>query len=130
MSYYYMVATLDHTTVGWLVDILSSSPVDDSYATLHTCPTATFDLGCSKHTLHLLNMGSLGDHCLSELINLMLTLFYGHTFCLLAKQLFLDQLTNNNFTDHQAVALQANSLCQACSPGIPVNQVEWPPPKG
>lgn len=65
----------------------------------------------------MIHLQGLGDQKPSELMDYILSLLNGHKPCLLAEQIFLDQLPEDmrvlladDFTDPRALALHADTL--------------------
>lgn len=117
-KYYYVVSALDQSTASRIIHVLSNPPADGKYENLKKKLLETFGLTRRDRANKLLHMSGLGDRKPSELMDEMLSLLDGHTFCLLAEQIFLEQLpadirlqlANSDFTDPRNVALQADVL--------------------
>jgi hypothetical protein len=117
-KYYYVVSALDQTTASRILDVLASPPENDKYNNLKTKLIATFGLSRRDRASRLLHLSGIGDRKPSELMDEILSLLDGHKFCLLAEQIFLEQLpedirlqiADDDFADPRALALRADIL--------------------
>lgn len=117
-KYYYVISALDQSTASRIIHVLSNPPAEGKYDNLKKKLLETFGLSRRDRADKLLHMSGLGDRKPSELMDEMLSLLEGHTFCLLAEQIFLEQLpqdirlqvTDSDFKDPRAVALRADVL--------------------
>lgn len=117
-KYYYVISALDQATASRIIHVLTNPPANGKYDNLKEKLLETFGLTRRDRADKLLHMSGLGDRKPSELMDEMLSLLDGHTFCLLAEQIFLEQLpqdirlqlTDSDFTDPRAVALRADVL--------------------
>ena len=120
-KFYYVVAALDQTTSSRILDVLSSPPAADKYITLKNRLLSSFGLSRRDRAGRLLHLHQLGDRKPSQLMDEMLALLDGHEFCLLAEQIFLEQLPEDlrmslaasDFKDPRAVACTADILWSA-----------------
>ena len=120
-KFYYIVSALDQATSSRVLDILSSPPTSDKYGALKKKLLGSFGLTRRDRAHKLLHLHQLGDRKPSELMDEMLALLQGHGFCLLAEQLFLEQLPEElripvaalDFSDPRAVAVTADALWSA-----------------
>ena len=137
-KFYHVIAALDQSTAGRVVDLLSNPPAEDRYKTLKDRLTATFGLGRRERASRLLHMRGLGDRKPSQLMDEMLALLDGHTSCFLFEQIFLEQLpedirlqlANADFSNLRAVALLADTLWLARDQhdtAVAVNRVSMAP---
>ena len=117
-KYYHVVAALDQTTSSRILDTLSAPPDTDKYKALKERLISTFGISVRDRAARLLHPHGLGDRKPSELMDEMLSLLEGHEFCILAQQIFLEQLpgdirlmlANDNFAKPRALALTADGL--------------------
>lgn len=117
-KYYYVVSALDQVTAARIIDVLAKPPADGKYDNLKKRLLATFALTRRERADKLLHMSGLGDRKPSEFMDEMLSLLDGHEFCLLAEQIFLEQLpadirlqlAESDFKDPRTVAIQADIL--------------------
>ena len=133
-KYYYVVSALDQATASRMFDVLSKPPADNKYSNLKEKLLATNGLSRRDRASRLLHLQGLGDQKPSELMDYMLSLLDGHKPCLLAEQIFLEQLPEDlrvllavdDFTDPRALALRADTLWLAKqqSASDPVHQVK------
>lgn len=120
-KFYHVVAALDQATASRLVDVLSSPPNENKYDYLKQRLISTFGLTRRERASRLLHFSSMGDKKPSELMDEILLLLDGHIPCLLAEQVFLEQLpedvrlqiADSDFSDPRALALRADTLCLA-----------------
>lgn len=120
-KYYYIVAALDQGTASRMSDELSNPPDSEKYSNLKKKLLATYGLSRRDRASKLLHLQGLGDQKPSELMDYMLSLLDGHKPCLLAEQLFLEQLpedirvilAEDDFNDPRAMALRADTLLLA-----------------
>ena len=117
-KYYHVVAALDQATATRMLDVLSSPPAEKKYDNLKEKLLSTYGLSRRDRACRLLHLQGLGDQKPSELMDYMLSLLDGHKLCLLAEQIFLEQLPEDirvlladaDFADPRAVALRADTL--------------------
>ena len=117
-KYFYVLASLDQETATRLLDLISSPPTDNKYATLKDRLTSTFGLNKRERASRLLHFRPLGDSKPSALMDEMLALLGNHPPCLLFEQLFLErlpedvriQLVDAEFKDHRELARRADVL--------------------
>ena len=117
-KFYYLVSALDQATSCRVLDVLSSPPASGKYNALKNRLLGSFGLSKRDRACKLLHPHPLGDRKPSELMDEMLGLLDGHGFCLLAEQLFLEQLPEDlrmslgaaDFTNPRAVAVTADAL--------------------
>lgn len=122
-KYYYVVSALDQSTASRIIDILENPPNEGKYNNLKKRLIATYGLSRRDRASRLLHINGLGDRKPSELMDEMLSLLDGHELCLLAEQIFLEQLpedirmqvADSDFTDPRALALRADTLLLAKS---------------
>ena len=101
-----------------MLDVMSKPPVDNKYCNLKEKLLATYGLTGHHKAYRMLHLQGLGDQKPSELMDYMLSLLDGHKPCLLAEQIFLEQLPEDirvllavdDFTDPRALALHADTL--------------------
>ena len=112
------MSSLDQQTSGRILDVLENPPAADKYASLKKRLLTTFSVSRRCRAARLLHLHELGDRRPSELMDEMLSLLAEHEFCLLAEQIFLEQmpedirlqLANESFTDPRAVAQKADAV--------------------
>ena len=117
-KYYYVVSALDQNTAARIIDVLQNPPENGKYDNLKSKLTETFSLTRRDRASKLLHLSGLGDRKPSELMDEMLSLLDGHKPCLIAEQIFLEQLpedirlqiADSEFTDPRAVARRADIL--------------------
>ena len=117
-KYYYVVSALDQTTAVRLLDYLNHPPANGKYDGLKKRLLSTYGLGRRDRASKLLHYSNPGDLKPSEMMDEILSLLDGHKTCLLAEQIFLEQLpedirlqiAEDNFEDPRAVALRADIL--------------------
>jgi len=120
-KYYHVVSALDQATASRVLDVLSSPPAREKYKDLKEKLLATYGLSRRERASRLLHLNGLGDQKPSELMDSILSLLDDHKLCLLAEQIFLEQLPEDiclqladcDFTDPRAVALRADTLLLA-----------------
>lgn len=120
-KYFYVVSALDQATASRMYDVLSNPPTNEKYDNLKKKLLATYGLSRRDKARKLLHLQGLGDQKPSELMDYMLSLLDGHKPCLLAEQLFLEQLPDDirvllaedDFSDPRALALRADTLMLA-----------------
>ena len=124
-KYYYVVAALDQSTAGRLLDVLQSPPDADKYAHIKEQLLRTFSLTRRDRAAKLLDMAnlSLGDRKPSAILSDMRSLASGHTACMLFEEVFLRQmpddirmqLAQQDFSSLDVVAERADALWLAKS---------------
>lgn len=120
-KYYYLISALDQATASRIIDVLQSPPADGLYNNLKKKLLDTFSLSRRDRASKLLHLSGLGDRKPSELMDEILALLDGHKPCLLAEQIFLEQLpedirmqiADSDFADPRALALRADILSLA-----------------
>ena len=117
-KYYYVVSALDQTTASRITDVLQNPPDNGLYDNLKKRLLETYGQSRRDRASKLLHLSGLGDRKPSELMDEMLSLLDGHKPCLLAEQIFLEQLpediriqiADSDFADPRKVALHADVL--------------------
>jgi hypothetical protein len=117
-KYYYVVSALDQTTASRIMDVLQHPPDEGLYDNLKKRLLETFGQTRRDRASKLLHLNGLGDRKPSELMDEILSLLDGHKPCLLAEQVFLEQLpedirvqiADSDFSDPRKVALHADVL--------------------
>lgn len=120
-KYYHVISALDQSTATRILDVISHPPAQDKYADLKQQLLSTFSLSRRDRASKLLHFRTVGDSKPSEIMDEMLSLLDGHKPCLLAEQIFLEQLpedirlqiAEDDFKDPRAVALRADILWTA-----------------
>lgn len=120
-KYYHVISALDQSTATRLLDVISHPPETDKYSDLKQKLLATFSLSRRDRASKLLHFRNIGDSKPSEIMDEILSLLDGHKPCMLAEQIFLEQLpedirlqvSEDNFEDPRAVALRADILWAA-----------------
>lgn len=120
-KYYYVVSVLDQSTAGRILHVLGNPPDQDKYEDLKRKLIATFGLSRRGRASRLLHLSDLGDRKPSELMDEILSLLDNNKPCLLAEQIFLEQLPEDirvqiadaDFNDPRALALRADIMWQA-----------------
>lgn len=118
-KYYHVVAALDQTTSSRIIDVLSNPPTEDKYTAIKRRLLQIFSLSKRDRAAKLLHPSGLGDRKPTEIMDEMLSLLGNHEFCILAQQIFLEQLPEDvrlliaceDFADPRAVAQKADILC-------------------
>ncbi|XP_059083847.1 uncharacterized protein LOC131881066 [Tigriopus californicus] len=87
-----VVAALDETTAGRILNLLEHPPATDKYRAIKDKLTATFSLSRRERATALLNIGELGDRRPSELMDEMLALLGDETKNFLFEELFLQKM--------------------------------------
>lgn len=117
-KYYHVISALDHSIASRLLDVISHPPETNKYEDLKQKLLSTFSLSRRDRANRLLHFRSSGDSKPSEIMDEILSLLDGHKPCLLAEQIFLEQLpedirmqiSEDDFKDPRAVALRADIL--------------------
>ncbi len=117
-KYFYVVSALDQDTAARIIDTLSTPPVQHKYETLKQRLISTFGLSRRDRASKLLHLHPLGDRRPSEIMDEMLSLLDGHSPCLIAEQIFLEQLPEDirlqladaDFQHPRALAQKADVL--------------------
>jgi len=120
-KYYYVISALDQSVASRMLDVISHPPAEDKYEDLKKKLLSTFSLSRRDRAHRLLNFRTVGDSRPSEIMDEILSLLDGHKPCLLAEQIFLEQLpedirmqiAEDEFKDPRAVALRADTLWAA-----------------
>ena len=120
-KYFHVVAALDQETSSRVIDILSNPPETGKYESLKETLLGIFNLSNRDRAAKLLHPHGLGDRKPSELMDEMLSLLGGHEFCILAQQLFLEQmpqdiricLATDDFSNPRQLANKADTLLLA-----------------
>lgn len=132
-KYYYVISALDQSTASRMLDVISHPPEQQKYEDLKQKLLSTFSLSRRDRASKLLHFRTVGDCRPSEVMDEMLSLLDGHKPCLLAEQIFLEQLpedirmqiAEDDFKDPRAVARRADILWAAKqqSPMLTVNKI-------
>jgi hypothetical protein len=120
-KYYYVISSLDQSTASRMLDVISHPPQDNKYEDLKQKLLSTFSLSSRDRANRLLHFRAAGDSRPSEIMDEILSLLDGHKPCMLAEQIFLEQLpedirlqiSEEDFKDPRAVALRADILWAA-----------------